>query len=166
MRIVKTMLAPSRDDAVRLTRSEKMSMVVLAYAATIMDELQGDLAQRLTMIENGPERVKELSEKTDALLNDLRLTIPINQRQSLQNVGSDFEMRLAPKASPNKTTVLMQKEEFRELVDFARTKCRDCIDDDEDCEKCGLYQLLTSILPLDDYHNNMLCPYNLGEWKN
>ena len=166
MRIVKTMLAQSRDDAVRLTRSEKMSMVVLAYAATIMDELQGDLAQRLTMIENGPERVKELSEKTDALLNDLRLTIPINQRQSLQNVGADFEMRLAPKASPNKTTVLMQKEEFRELVDFARTKCRDCIDDDEDCEKCGLYQLLTAILPLDDYHNGYLCPYNLGEWGN
>ena len=38
MRIVKTMLAPSRDDAVRLTRSEKMSMVVLSVLNRLVDK--------------------------------------------------------------------------------------------------------------------------------
>mgnify|MGYP007092202921 CR=1 FL=1 len=44
--------------------------------------------------------------------------------------------------------------------------CVDCMDSDEECLKCRLYQLLTAILPLDDYHNGMLCPYNMGEWAN
>ncbi len=165
MRITKEMLSPSRDDAVRLNRSEKMAMIVLAYACTILEDLKTDLAERLTTVENGPERIKELSGKADDLLNDLRETIPINQRMHLQNTATDYEIRLTPKASPYKTNVIMQKDEFKELVDFARTKCKDCMDDDKACQKCGLYQLLTVILPLNDY-GGLLCPYNLGEWAN
>ena len=77
----------------------------------------------------------------------------------------DFEIRLTPKMTPSKTSVVMQKDEFKELVDLARAKCRDCMDDDEECEKCKLFQLLTVLLPLDDY-SGMLCPYNMGEWAN
>ena len=164
MRITKTDIAPSRADAVRINRAEKMGMIVLAYAATILDDLQTEIADRLKMIDNGPERLKELSEQVDGLLNEIRLTIPENQRLNLQNTARDFEIRLTPKMTPTKTSVVMQKEEFKELVDHARKRCVDCMESDEDCEKCKLFQLLTVILPLEDYHDGMLCPYNLGEW--
>jgi len=166
MRIVKTAVAPSRDDAVRMTRGEKMGMLVLAYAATVLDDLQNEIPGRLKMIDGGQERLAKLSAETDALLHDLRLTVPMNQRMNLQNTAQDYEMRLAPKATPSKTTIVMQKEEFRELVEYARTKCRECMDDSDECVKCGLYQLLTVLLPLEDYDGGYLCPYNLGEWKN
>ena len=161
--IKQTLIEPSRDDAVRLKRTEKMAMIVLAYAATILDDLQTDLAERLKMVDGGTERMAELSTKTDELLRALRLTIPLNQRMNLQNTATDFEIRLTPKATPATTSVVMQKDEFKGLVDMARTECRDCMDDDKTCEKCKLFQLLTVVIPLDDY-SGMLCPYNLGEW--
>ena len=166
MRIVKEMLDPSREDAVRLNRTEKMSMIVLAYACTILEDLKTELADRLGMVDNGMDRLMELSEKADALLKDVRMTVPVNQRMNLQNTASDFEIRLTPKLTPYSTNVIMQKEEFKALVDIARVKCRECMDDENDCEKCQLFQLLTVLLPLNDYHDGMLCPYNLGEWAN
>ena len=164
MRITREMLSPSRDDAVRINRSEKMGMIVLAYACTILEDLKTELKDRLGMIEDGDGRMAEVSEKADAILNDLRVTIPVNQRMHLQNTAQEYEIRLSPKMTPFKTNVVMQKDEFKELVDYARTKCRDCAEDDKACEKCGLYQLLTVVLPLEDYHDTFLCPYNLGEW--
>lgn len=166
MRIVSTPLYPSREDAVRLKRSEKLAMIVLAYVTTVMDDLQEELKDRIQMVDNGAERLKRLSEETERLLNDLRLTVPMNQRMNLQNTGHDFDMHLTPKLSPTSTSVIMQKEEFRELVDHARVRCRECTEDDNECEKCKLFQLLTVILPMDDYHARLLCPYNLGEWAN
>lgn len=166
MRIVKEMLDPSRPDAVRLNRSEKMSMIILAYGATILEDLQTELADRIAMVDGGMELLKDAAEKVDKLLNEVRMTVPENQRINLQNTAQDFEIRLAPKATPYRTNIVMQKDEFKALVDFARTKCRDCTDDDEQCVKCKLYQLLTVVLPLEDYDGGMLCPYNLGEWAN
>lgn len=166
MMITKTMIAPSRDDAVRLNRSEKISMIVLAYAATILDDLQKEIGSRLEMIPDGKERLAEMTRKTDELLNDLRLTVPINQRLNLQNTALDYEIRLVPRATPSETSVVMRKEEFKDLVDIARTKCRECTDDTDACKNCQLYQLLTVLLPLDDYDGTFLCPYNLGEWAN
>jgi hypothetical protein len=158
--------APSREDAVRLTRSEKLAMTALAYAVQIMDDLQTEIGPRLEMVEDGKERMRELAEKSDAMLNDLRLTVPLNQRKNLSHTALEYEIRTVPKATPSKTSVVMHKEEFRELVDFARSKCVDCVDNDEECEKCGLFQLLTVVLPLENYHSQYLCPYNMGEWKN
>lgn len=166
MHIVKKQLAPSREDAVRLTRTEKMAMLSLAHAATVLEDLGTELKGRLGMVRQGEDRLHILSGGADELLNDLRLTVPENQRMHLQNTAMDYECRIVPKATPGTTNVIMEKEEFRALIDWARLKCRECAEDDEECRKCGLYMLLTSVLPLDDYHNGMLCPYNLGEWAN
>lgn len=166
MKIIKKMLEPSREDAVRMTRTEKMAMLSMAHAATVLDEIRGEMPERLDMVEDGKARLARLSESVDALLHDLRLTVPEEQRRHLQNTAMDYECRLVPKATPGSTNVIMEKEEFRDLVDWARTKCRDCAESDEECERCGLYRLLTSVLPLDEYHGGMLCPYNLGEWGN
>lgn len=166
MRIVKEMLSPSREDAVRLNRQEKMGMITLAYVATCLEDMQEEMQDRLGMIEDGPERLKRVAEETDKLLNELRLTIPINQRMNLQNTAQEYEVRLTPKATPGKTTVVMHKDEFKEMVDYARAMCMDCMLNETECEKCNLFQMLTVLLPLDDYKNGMLCPYNMGEWAN
>lgn len=157
---------PSREDAVRLTRDEKIAMMWMYQVATVLCEAPKELQRRIGMIENGPERMRKLTEEVEKLIIDLRVTIPENQRMNLHRTAQDCEMRLAPKASPMKTTVVLQKEEYRQLVDAARVKCSDCAEDDTSCEKCGLFQLMTVINPLDDYHNSFLCPYNLREWKN
>lgn len=166
MRITKEMLSPSRDDAVRLRRTEKQAMLVMAYIATVYEDMQKELDDRLEMIENGPQRMRILAEDADDLLNELRKTIPVNQRMNLQNTVNEYEIRLTPKMTPFKTNVIMQKEEFKELVDIARGICVECAESDTECKACRLYQLLTVLLPLEDYNNGMLCPYNLGEWGN
>ena len=166
MRIVQKVLQPSRDDAVRLTRIEKMAMLQLAYIATVFEELQTDLKDRLEKIDQGAEKMHVLASGSDEILNDLRLTVPMNQRMSLQNTAMDYEMRLTPKLTPMSTNVIMDKDEFKEIVDIARTKCHDCTEDSNTCTKCRLFKLLTSILPLEDYDGGLLCPYNLGEWAN
>ena len=165
MRITREMLSPSRDDAVRLKRTEKMAMITLAYVATVLEEIRTELADRLKMIPYGDDQLKTISEHTDDMLDELRMTIPVEQRINLQNTAQEYEVRLTPKATPSKTCVTMQKEEFKQLVDFARAKCVDCMDSDTECEKCGLFRLMTVLLPLDNYHDGMLCPYNMGEWK-
>ena len=166
MKIIHRTIDPSREDAVRLTRNEKVSMIVLAYACTILEDLQKEIPDRLNMIPDGLNRVKEISDRANGVLDELRLTIPMNQRMNLSNTAQDYEFRLAPKATPQTTTVIMTKDEFRDLVDYARIRCRECTDDDDECGKCGLYQLLTEVLPLEDYHDTNLCPYNMGEWAN
>lgn len=166
MRIAKQLQFPSRPDAVRLRRNEKFAMMHMMYAVTTLEDLQKDLADRLGMVENGMERMKSAASFTDDLLTDLRVTVPKDQRESMQHTGEDYEMRLAPKMTPCKNNVVMTADEFRELVDAAREKCRECVMDDNECEECKLYRLLTCVLPMDDYHEINLCPYNIGEWKN
>ena len=166
MRIVQKLLDPSRPDAVRLRRDEKLAMFHLMYAATTLEDLRKDLLERLGMIDHGEDRMENASMCVDELLNDLRVTVPENQRINLQHTSEDYEVRLVPKQTPGNLNVIVTKEEFRQLVDCARAKCRECVLDDGECEECELYRLLTSILPLDDYHSMNLCPYNLGEWKN
>ena len=164
--IVRKVKDPSIEDPVRLTREEKMGMILLSYAATVLDDLRKEIHDRIGMIPEGHERMREVAEKTEQILHEMRVTAPMNQRNQLENTAADFEMRLTPRLTPSSTNVIMQKEEFRSLVDFARGTCRECTMDDEECEGCKLFQLLTVILPLDEYHDRMLCPYNLGKWGN
>ena len=166
MKIVKKLLDPSRPDAMRLRRDEKMAMLHMMYAVTIFEDLQKDIEDRLRMVPDGRNRMAEIAQAADRLLYEVRVTIPENQRMSLQNTAKDYEIRLTPKATPEENNVIMTKEEFRELVDCARTKCKDCTLDDHECEECELYRLLTSVLPMSDYHDGFLCVYNLGEWAN
>lgn len=158
-------LEPSREDAVHATRQEKMSIICLSYAATVLDDLKDEIPDRIGMIENGELRRQWLSNELDQFLDDIRKTVPMNQRLNMQNTAKDYEMRLAPRAAPYYSNVIMQAEEFRTLVDAARIKCRECTEDDEECVNCKLFRLLSAIMPMEDYHMMTLCPYNLGEWR-
>lgn len=165
--IIRKQFEPSRDDAVRLKRQERDGIIRFCFASSLLDSVEEDLGKRVESIENGKERLRKITEGTDELLRDVRLTIPMDQRRSLDNVASDYQLRIVPSATPAETSVVLHKEEFRTLVDASRARCRDCVWDDTECEeKCDLYKLLVCILPLDEYHSLHVCPYSLGEWKN
>ena len=157
---------PSREDAKDLTRREKASLTYLMNATSALVEAKDDLAERLEMIDGGNELMEQIASGSVKLLTDVRMTIPEKQRTSLANTANDYEMRLVPKATPSKTSVVVYKEDFRQLVDAAQAKCVTCAELNEDKHKCELYKLLQNVVPLEAYDTTILCPYNRAEWEN
>ena len=164
--MVERFVVPSREDAWDITRNEKIALMFLMNATSAIQDSVSDLAKRLEKIDGGEQMMKELAELSVKLLTEIRRTIPEDQRASLNNVSKDMEMRLVPKMTPSKTTVLVQKEDFRALVDAAQVKCRECADDSEQCKGCGLFKLLKVVVPLETYEGTFLCPYNMAGWAN
>lgn len=159
-------VTPSREDAWDVTRHEKMSVLFLMNTVSAMMDGREELRDRLSRIDGGQEMMDTMCSTAEKLLTEIRRTIPTAQRHNINNISRDMEMRMVPKATPSKTTVLVQKEEFRTLVDAAQAKCRDCADTPEEGRKCELFKLLTVIVPLDRYDGTMLCPYNELGWEN
>lgn len=157
---------PSREDAWDLTRREKTSLQFLAHAVSALVEAKSDLSERLDRIPDGQGRMQKLADDGIQMLTELRQTVPEKQRLNMINTAKDYEIRLVPKFTPTSHNVVVQKEEFRELVDAAQARCRDCTLDNEECKECGLYKLLVTILPMNVYSGTFLCPYNLAEWEN
>lgn len=143
-----------------------MSILFMMNAVSSMMDSRDDLKDRCSKIEGGTEMMEQMVEVSERMLTELRKTIPENQRVSLNNIAKDMEMRMVPKATPSKTSVIMQKEELKALVDAAQVQCRECVLDGDECGTCELYKVLTSVLPLDRQGNNMLCPYNMAVWEN
>lgn len=157
---------PSRPDAMRMTRSEKISMMYLMHAVGTLENICETLEERLRMIPSGKSRANALAGEARELLDELRVTVPMNQRQGMERTACDVEVRIMPRLTPTESNVVMCKENFRELIEKARVACRECTEDDFACEKCELFQLLTVEQPVDNYNSLHLCPYNLAEWKN
>lgn len=157
---------PSRPDAENLTKSEKRALMFLSNLAGTLFDAKDDLKERVKMLEDGEKRLDDLAEGSLKLLNDLRTTIPMRQRNTLNNTALDYEYRLVPKLTPSSKSVVVAKEDFRELVDAAQYRCRECIEDSESAKKCKLYQILASTVPLEYYPDMGLCPYNLAGWEN
>ena len=161
-----TFARPSRPDARELTRDEKMLITFLTNTVSALAETKDGLTARIGMIDGGRERLDRLVEESLDLLEDVRMTIPEKQRRSLARTAQDYEIRLTPKFTPSTHNVVVEKEDFRKLIDSAQVRCRECVEDNEECRKCDLYQLLTVVIPLDSYDGVMLCPYNMAEWGN
>ena len=159
-------VVPSRNDAWDVTRQEKMSILFLMNTVSSMMDSREELKDRVSRIDGGAELMDTMVDSSEKLLTEIRRTIPEDQRVSINNISKDMEMRMVPKMTPSKTTVLMQKEDFRNLVDAAQVKCRECTDDSEQCKACGLFKLLKVVVPLETYDGTFLCPYNLAGWEN
>lgn len=159
-------VVPSRDDAWDVTRQEKMSILFLMNTVSAMMDSREELKDRVSRIDGGQELMDTMVDSSEKLLTEIRRTIPEDQRVSINNVSKDMEMRMVPKMTPSKTTVMVQKEDFRQLVDAAQVKCRECTDDNEQCKACGLFKLLKVVVPLETYYGTFLCPYNLAGWEN
>ena len=159
-------VVPSRDDAWDVTRQEKLSILFLMNTVSSMMDSRDELKDRISRIDGGRELMETMVNSSEMLLTELRRTIPEDQRVSINNISKDMEMRMVPKMTPSKTTVLVTKEDFRQLVDAAQVKCRECTDDSEQCKACGLFKLLKNVVPLERYDGTFLCPYNMAGWEN
>ena len=151
-------------DCERLTRNEYHSlqaMYVTLHFASLGAE---DLSRRLECIPYGNVRMRLALGCLRALVEDVIGTMTLKQAKMLRNTLDDTDVRIMPKATPRMINVLTPKETYMELVTCAKEKCKDCSLDDVACRNCRLYQILEATVPLDDYGNGMLCPYNQLDW--
>lgn len=150
---------------VRLTRAEMTTMFWLYSALNSTLYAKDDLTDRLDMVPRGHERLLEVIDILKELVNDLTLTVPEKQKSKIRNIMTDMEIRMVPKAAPKDVRLVLDKEEARVLVDSAQDLCKTCVKDGTECLQCELHNVLTAILPLENYGLGALCPYNLAEWE-
>lgn len=148
----------------RLTRTETHCVQWLMNAMSSFRYAAEDLKDRLVLVPDGPGRIRELNSISGRLLEDIAATIPDKQRNHLINMARDMEVRLVPKLTPKNVTVVLTKDEAKELVDAAQERCRHCAEFAEESEKCSLRKILEVVVPLEQY-GGLICHYSLAEWE-
>lgn len=150
----------------RLTASEMRAVRWCLAAISSIAYAQEDLASRLECVPNGKCRWRLMLGHLRALLNDLLGTVPEKQRKSIRNTMHDMEQRLVPKYTPMDNRVVLPAHDVGYLVEQAKKEmCTSCVLTDDECRKCELYQILEAAVPLDDYGNGGICPYNMLKWE-
>ena len=153
-------------DCERLNR--KQMGAVLRMYNLLSDEsyFSEDMVSRLEMIPNGKRRMHMALGQMRSIVNDITGTIPVEQCKRIHGTMKDYESRLVPKFTPTHTSIVLEKDMAKMLVDYARAECKSCVKDGEECRQCKLYKLLVGVIPCDDYEsgNRFLCPYSNSEW--
>lgn len=151
-------------DCERMTRDEYLAVQAMYVCLHFVATAEEDLRRRLECLPYGRQRMRLAVGCVKALVEDMIGTMTLNQAKMLRNTLDDMEVRIVPKATPKKTNVLTPKDTFMELVDCAKERCRECTMNDSQCRDCELYKILEATVPLDDYGNGLLCPYNRLDW--
>ena len=100
-----------------------------------------------------------------SVLRDLFGTIPEKQRRQIQNAANDMEVRLVPKLTPRKVSLVLEEETAKELVNAAQARCKyECVPDIDGDRNCELCKLLEAVVPLEKYES-ATCPYWRAEWE-
>lgn len=150
----------------RLNR--KQMGAVLRMYNLLSDEayFSQDMASRLECIPNGKKRMQLALGQIRSIVNDITGTIPVEQCRRIHGTMKDYESRIVPKFTPSHTSLVLDKESAKQLIDFARSECKSCVNDNEECRQCPLYKLLVAIIPCDNYDESgsYLCPYSCSEW--
>ena len=154
------------DQCERLKRQEMMAAQMMLTCFSNLMYVREDLQDRLGQVPYGRQRMNMLIGQFRSLLTDTMGTVSDKQRHHLQGVVKDMEVRLVPKMTPITTSVVLTKDEGKELVNAAQEQCRVCSLDSEECRQCKLYRLLEAVVPLDDY-SGYSCPYGtkIHEWE-
>lgn len=125
--------------------------------------MKDDLAPRLQLVEDGPQRMNKVLDDISGLVKDVLATGPESQKKQLSNTIKDYKIELVPKLAPGSSNVLMTKEQAKKLIDIAQEKCKSCVEGSEDAKRCALYQVL-EITALTDSYDSLLCPYSRATW--
>ena len=152
-------------DCERLMRSELTAVRMLLAALSSATYAKEDLDDRLKCVPHGRERFRLALGGLRAVCDDLIGTISRSQCKQIYGTMKDFEMRLLPKLTPGSTNIIMTKEQGKDLLECARWKCHDCVEDGEHCRDCRLYKVLEATTPLDNYGDGLVCPYALVDWE-
>ena len=149
----------------RVTRTEMHTLQWLLNALSSVCYAEDDLKSRLECVPNGRQRLKLNIGQLRSLLRDLFGTIPERQRRQIQNSAQDMEVRLVPKMTPRKISLVLEEETAKELVNAAQAKCKyDCVPDLDGDRNCELCKILEAVIPLEKY-DSATCPYWHAEWE-
>lgn len=149
----------------RVTRTEMHTLQWLLNALSSLCYAEDDLKSRLECVPNGRQRLKLNIGQLRSLLRDLFGTIPDKQKRQIQNSAKDMEVRLVPKMTPRKISLVLEEETAKELVNAAQAKCRyDCVPDLDGDRNCELCKILEAVIPLEKYESST-CPYWHAEWE-
>lgn len=151
-------------DCERMNRGEYEAMRGLLGAVSYIAHADRNLAKRLESVPYGKQRMRMILGGVKALSDDLIGTMPQGQCKQLKNTMEDMEIRMVPKMAAMCRNVVFDKDLAKELIDIAQEKCHGCVEDGESCRSCGLYRVLESLLPLNDF-GGMLCPFSVSEWE-
>ena len=149
----------------RLTRPEMASLSMVMALASNLHFSKDDLKERLESIPGGTQRMNMLLGSVDSLFLDLIGTVCDRQRRQLRNQARDMKIQIVPTWKISNNKILIHKDEMKELVNCARYKCRQCADTGEEARKCRLYKWLEINVPLDDYGDDLICPYARVDWE-
>lgn len=155
------------EDCERLNSTEMRAIRWSLAAINSIAYAEEDLAHRLECIPNGRLRWRLMLGQLRALCNDLIGTTPRKQCNTIKNTMKDMELRMVPKFTPRDSRVVMDAPDLGYLVTLAKKEaCTACILTDDECRQCELYKILESAVPLEDYGDGSICPYNMLKWEN
>lgn len=149
----------------RLTRQEFACIRSIMVLASDLTLARDDLKKRLECVPSGQERLNMVLGGINSLFKDLIGTVTDRQRRQLRNQAKDMTLQIVPKLSRKDNRVMIYIDDVKELVNCAREKCTGCVDTDEEARHCRLYQWLEGNVPLDDYGDDLICPYASIDWR-
>lgn len=153
------------DQCERLTRQEMACCRSIMTLASDLHFAKDDLKGRLETVPHGKERLNMILGGLDSLFRDILGTISDRQRRQLRNQAKDMTYQLVPKLTHSSNKVMIYVDEVKELVDCAREKCTGCVDTGEEARNCRLYKWLEANVPLDNYGDDLICPYARIDWE-
>ena len=152
------------DECERLTRSEMKDVRMIFALSSELMYAREDLKKRMEQVPDGYERLVRVSDDILHLFQDILGTVCDRQRKQLQNAAKDMHFTLIPKFDLSGNKLMISLAEMRELTNCAREKCLNCVEDGQQAKKCRLYKWLETNVPLDDYGDDLLCPYATIDW--
>ena len=152
-------------DCERMTRPEFEAARCLLGAVSYAAHANDGLSKRLNLIPDGPERMAGALQSIRDIADDVVGTMTSQQAKQMQHVMSDMEIRMVPKMAPISQSVLFDKDIAKGLIDIAKDRCRDCVEDNNSCKGCELYKILEAVTPPNDFESGLICPYSLAEWE-
>ena len=155
-------------DRRRMCKDEMDTLKMLMVALSELVKSANGLKKNLELIPDGMERMGGICDAMQELYEDILGTVSEAQLKHIKNVIHDCEIVLRNKAITNGAgnTVRMTVDEAKALVQAARFGgyCTECFMESPECETCSLFNVLSAVIPLDDY-SGVLCPYNTAKWE-
>ena len=149
----------------RLRRSEMTALKMLYTLLAITAEAKDDLWDRLQHVPHGRWMLASAFGMLGRVCKDVRDTATKEQKKQMNDTLLNYKVQVVPKATPLSDNVVITKQQAYSLVNIAKDRCRECTENGFSCRKCELYKFLEAADPLEDYGNDLMCPYALREWK-
>ena len=153
------------DQCEQLRRTEMNALRMLLAHLSSAQYFVEDMQDRLKCIPDGNRRIRMAVGLMRAVCDDLCGTVTRAQAKQIYGTMKDCDLRIVPKLSPGSVNVILTKEEGKDLMDMARDRCHNCVEDGNSCRECRLYQILEATTPMQDYGDGLLCPYSLAQWE-